>query len=80
MKFQLAINMERMNAGLDMTKVARHTLEMVQMADAGGFNVAWAAEHHALEMTIVPSRMRSVWAAHQVRIENGLGAMVISSA
>jgi alkanesulfonate monooxygenase SsuD/methylene tetrahydromethanopterin reductase-like flavin-dependent oxidoreductase (luciferase family) len=35
-----------------MEEVARHTLEMVQMADAGGFNIVWSAEHHALEMTI----------------------------
>ncbi len=55
MKFQLAINLERMDESLDMAEVARHTLEMVQMADQGGFNIAWAAEHHALEMTIAPN-------------------------
>ncbi|MCZ6605088.1 MAG: LLM class flavin-dependent oxidoreductase, partial [Alphaproteobacteria bacterium] len=54
MMFQLAINMERIAPDIDMRDVARHTLEMVQMADAGGFNIAWAAEHHALEMTIAP--------------------------
>ena len=52
MKFQLAINLERLDDSLDMDDVARHTLEMVQMAEAGGFTVAWAAEHHALEMTL----------------------------
>ena len=40
MKFQLAINLERMDDGMDMKDVARHTLEMVQMADQAGFNVA----------------------------------------
>ena len=55
MKFQLAINLERMNDSMDMGDVARHTLEMVQMADRAGFTVAWAAEHHALEMTIAPN-------------------------
>lgn len=55
MKFQLAINLERMDASQDMQDVARHTLEMVQMAEAGGFEIAWAAEHHALEMTIAPN-------------------------
>ena len=55
MKFQLAINMERVTPDLDMVDVARHTLEMVQMADKGGFNIVWAAEHHALEMTIAPN-------------------------
>ena len=33
MKFQLAINLERMDASLSMEEVARHTLEMVQMAE-----------------------------------------------
>ncbi len=55
MKFQLAINLERMDASLDMRDVMRHTLEMVQKAEAGGFNIVWAAEHHALEMTIAPN-------------------------
>ena len=54
MKFQLAINLERMDAEIGMEEVAHHTLEMVQMADAGGFNIVWSAEHHALEMTIAP--------------------------
>jgi flavin-dependent trigonelline monooxygenase, oxygenase component len=55
MKFSLAINMERMSPDLDMREVARHTLEMVQMADEGGFEIAWAAEHHAIEMTVAPA-------------------------
>ena len=39
MKFQLAINLERMDGSVDMREVARHTLEMVQMAEAGGFKI-----------------------------------------
>ena len=42
MKFQLAINLERMDDSLDMKDVARHTLEMVQMAEDGGFHFALA--------------------------------------
>ena len=73
MKFQLAINMERMDDSLSMKEVARHTLEMVQMADQGGFNIAWAAEHHALEMTIAPNPFSILtwWAAHTDRIRLG---------
>ncbi len=73
MKFQLAINLERMDDSLDMKEVARHTLEMVQMADRGGFNIAWAAEHHALEMTIAPNPFSILawWAAHTDRIRLG---------
>jgi alkanesulfonate monooxygenase SsuD/methylene tetrahydromethanopterin reductase-like flavin-dependent oxidoreductase (luciferase family) len=79
MKFQLAINLERMDDSLDMKTVARHTLEMVQMADQGGFNIAWAAEHHALEMTIAPNPFSILtwWADHTDRIR--LGPAVVAA-
>ena len=48
MKFQLAVNLERIDDSVDMREVAKHTLDMVQMAEDGGFNIVWAAEHHAL--------------------------------
>jgi len=80
MKFQLAINMERIAPDVDMRDVERHTLEMVQMADDGGFAIAWAAEHHALEMTIAPNPFTILtwWAAHTNRIR--LGAAVVVAA
>ena len=40
MKFQLAINLERITPDTDMNKVRDHTLEMVKMADAAGFEIA----------------------------------------
>ena len=55
MKFQLAINLERMSPDTDMNEVRDHTLAMVKMADQAGFEIVWAAEHHALEMTIAPN-------------------------
>jgi alkanesulfonate monooxygenase SsuD/methylene tetrahydromethanopterin reductase-like flavin-dependent oxidoreductase (luciferase family) len=78
MKFQLAINMERIDDSLDMSAVARHTLEMVQMADRGGFTIAWAAEHHALEMTIAPNPFSILawWGAHTDRIRLGTAVAV----
>ena len=48
MKFDLAINLERADKSLSMKDVKNHTLDMVQMADESGFNIVWAAEHHAL--------------------------------
>ena len=54
MKFHLAINLERQSSSQDMEEVANHTIEMVKMADKGGFKIVWSAEHHALEMTIAP--------------------------
>lgn len=79
MKFHLAINMERIDGSLSMKDVAKHTLEMVQMADAGGFRIAWAAEHHALEMTIAPNPFSILtwWAEHTNDIR--LGTAVIAA-
>lgn len=73
MKFQLAINLERLDDSLDMADVARHTLEMVQMAEAAGFEIVWAAEHHALEMTIAPNPFQILtwWAGETSTIRLG---------
>ncbi|MEE3103545.1 MAG: LLM class flavin-dependent oxidoreductase [Actinomycetota bacterium] len=78
MKFQLAINLERLDDSRDMHDVARHTIEMVQMAEEGGFTVAWAAEHHALEMTIAPNPLQILtwWAGHTDRIRLGTAVAV----
>ena len=75
MKFHLAINLERMDASTAMDEVQRHTLAMVQMADRAGFDVAWAAEHHALEMTIAPNPFQILtwWAGHTSQIRLGVG-------
>lgn len=78
MKFQLAINLERMDDSIETSEVARHTLEMVQMADVGGFNIVWAAEHHALEMTIAPNPFQILtwWATHTDNIRLGSAVAV----
>ena len=78
MKFHLAINLERIDDSLEMTEVARHSLEMVQLADRGGFEIAWAAEHHALEMTIAPNPFQILtwWAGATERIRLGTAVAV----
>ena len=75
MKFHLAINLERMDDETSITEVRDHTLDMVKMADKAGFEVAWAAEHHALEMTIAPNpfQLMTWWADHTDRIRVGCG-------
>ena len=75
MKFQLAINLERVDDTIDMQDVAKHTLEMVQMADANDFNIVWAAEHHALEMTIAPNPFQILtwWGTHTNNVRLGTG-------
>ncbi len=75
MKFQLAVNLERMDDKTDMDAVQRHTLEMVQIAEEGGFEIVWAAEHHALEMTIAPNPFQILtwWASNTNSIRLGSG-------
>ena len=80
MRFQLAVNLERVDQSYDMREVARHTLEMVQLAEDGGFDLVWAAEHHALEMTIAPNPFQILtwWAENTNRIR--LGTAVATAA
>lgn len=80
MKFHLSINLERMDDTVSMEDVRNHTLEMVQMADEAGFELVWAAEHHALEMTIAPNpfQLMTWWAANTKNIR--LGAGVVNAA
>ncbi|MEM0943529.1 MAG: LLM class flavin-dependent oxidoreductase [Pseudomonadota bacterium] len=80
MQFHIAVNLERMSASEDMGAVARHTLDMVQMAEAAGFETAWAAEHHALEMTIAPNPFQILtwWAGETEHIR--LGSAVVNAA
>ena len=75
MKFHLAVNLERMNDQTSMTEVRDHTLNMVKRADQAGFEIAWAAEHHALEMTIAPNpfQIMTWWADHTENIRLGCG-------
>lgn len=78
MKFQLALNLERNDDTVSMEAVRDHTLEMVQLAERGGFNVVWSAEHHALEMTIAPNPFQILtWlAGHTDRIRLGTAVAV----
>jgi alkanesulfonate monooxygenase SsuD/methylene tetrahydromethanopterin reductase-like flavin-dependent oxidoreductase (luciferase family) len=75
MKFHLAINLERMDESVDMQEVQSHVTEMVQIADKAGFEIVWAAEHHALEMTIAPNpfQLLTWWAAYTNNIRLGSG-------
>ena len=78
MKFQLAINMERLDDSISMDEVTNHTLEMVKMADQGGFEIVWAAEHHAMEMTIAPNpfQLLTWWGDHTQKIRLGTAVAV----
>ena len=78
MRFTLVVNMERMNSDVSMVDVLNHVTEMAQMADRAGFDIVWAAEHHALEMTISPGpfQLLAHFAAHTDRIRLGTAVVV----
>lgn len=78
MKFQLAVNLERLDPSVDMQDAAQHNLEMVQMAETGGFSTVWSAEHHALEMTATPDPFQILtwWANHTNTIRLGTAVAV----
>lgn len=78
MKFQISINLERMDDSLNMKDVRDHTLDMVKMADQGGFKIAWSAEHHSMEMTIAPNpfQLLTWWGQHTTNIRLGTAVAV----
>lgn len=78
MRFNLTVNMERMGPEQDMLEVVHHVTEMTQMADQGGIDIVWAAEHHAIEMTIAPNpfQLLAHFAANTDRIRLGTAVVV----
>ena len=79
MKFSIAINMERTDPAMPMTEVADHALHVLTTAENAGFEIAWAAEHHCVELTIAPNPfvILTHWAAHTSRIR--LGTAVVAA-
>ncbi|GAB5467016.1 MAG: LLM class flavin-dependent oxidoreductase [Rhodospirillales bacterium] len=75
MKFSVVVNQARFDKSRDMRDVAAEALDLVKIADQGGFDIAWTAEHHTIELTISPNPflLLSNWAAHTKRIRLGTG-------
>ncbi len=78
MKFSISVNMERYDATTDMRTVAADALALVQMAEQGGFETAWAAEHHTIELLVAPNpfNILTYWAAHTKTIRLGTAVVV----
>ena len=79
MKFSIVVNMDRFDPATEMRDVAGRCLELVRLADQGGFEIAWTAEHHAIEVTIAPNpfTLLTFWGQHTRRIR--LGTAVVSA-
>jgi alkanesulfonate monooxygenase SsuD/methylene tetrahydromethanopterin reductase-like flavin-dependent oxidoreductase (luciferase family) len=78
MKFSISISLERFDPKMDMRDVQARALELVQMAEAGGFEIAWTPEHHTIEFTIGPNPfvVLAQWAAHTNNIRLGTAVVV----
>jgi alkanesulfonate monooxygenase SsuD/methylene tetrahydromethanopterin reductase-like flavin-dependent oxidoreductase (luciferase family) len=78
MRFAIAVNLLRRRSDEPMAQVAEDALELVVTAERLGFEVAWAAEHHAIEHTIGanPLTILMHWAAHTRRIRLGTAVLV----
>ncbi len=78
MEFSIAVNMARTTPSQDTRQVVQQMLELVQLAEAGGFEIAWAAEHHTIELMAGPNPFPILmhWAAHTSRIRLGTAVVV----
>jgi len=78
MKFSIAVNMARTHPGHDVRQVVREMRELVCLAESGGFEIAWAAEHHTIELMTGPNPFTILmdWAAHTSRIRLGTAVVV----
>jgi alkanesulfonate monooxygenase SsuD/methylene tetrahydromethanopterin reductase-like flavin-dependent oxidoreductase (luciferase family) len=79
MKFALTLYMERFSQDEAMTDAAARALELVRIADEGGFDAVFTAEHHTVELTISPNPFVTLahWAAHTSNVR--LGTAVVSA-
>lgn len=78
MKFAVSLTMERFSPDIPMERVKSNLLQLAQLADEGGFETLWTAEHHTLECTISPNPFQTlVWLAqHTDRIRLGTSTLV----
>jgi flavin-dependent trigonelline monooxygenase, oxygenase component len=77
-QFSIAVNMARMAPSQDVRQVVQQMLELVRLAESGGFEIAWAAEHHTIELMAGPNPFTILmhWAAHTSRIRLGTAVVV----
>jgi len=55
MKFSLFMQMERFDNSKTHKQLLDEMVELVQIAEAGGFETVWVGEHHSMEFTIGPN-------------------------
>lgn len=79
MKFSIIVNMARFDTSKSMDVVAEEALDLVKIADQGGFDIIWTAEHHTIELTISPNpfQLLAHWGNHTKNAR--LGTAVVAA-
>ena len=78
MRFSLFIHMDRFDTSQSHEEVWENLVELVQLAEAGGFHKVWIGEHHSMEYTISPNPMSQLanLAAKTSTIRLGAGTII----
>ena len=79
MKFSLLVNMERFSPDKPYRELLDELVELVQIAEHGGFETAWFGEHHTIEFTISPNPLELIaYLAPQTRSVR-LGTAIVTA-
>jgi alkanesulfonate monooxygenase SsuD/methylene tetrahydromethanopterin reductase-like flavin-dependent oxidoreductase (luciferase family) len=78
MEFSLFVHMERYDPAKPHRELLDEVVELVQLAEAGGFRTAWIGEHWGMEFTIAPNPLMyfAYLADKTSRIRLGTGTII----
>ncbi|HXH03547.1 MAG TPA: LLM class flavin-dependent oxidoreductase [Candidatus Competibacteraceae bacterium] len=78
MKFSLFVHMERFDPAKPHRELFHELVELVEIAEAGGFEMIWIGEHLGMEFTIAPNPFdfMAYLAARTQRIRLGVGTVI----